>query len=284
MNAVSFNQVDDRLTHEPSAVGRERLLSRSGEPLFLAAWERVLMMHFEVDAESLQRDVPYQLDLWNGRAFVSLVAFTMRGMRPRLGGKPAALLFRPMATHDFLNVRTYVRHGEPGIHFLAEWLSNRVAVMLGPPIFGLPYHPGKILYDHNWKGGNLRGTVEDAQGRGRLEYQGALTAAPDFSSYTAGSFTEWLMERYTAFNAAGGWKRFFRVWHPSWPQAPADVSFLDKSLLTNHWPWFKDARLVGANFSPSFETVWMGRPHRVKAGIMEASSHLSHRAELAEWD
>jgi len=38
---------------------------------------RVLMMHFEVDAKALQRDVPYELDLHHGRAFVTLVAFTM---------------------------------------------------------------------------------------------------------------------------------------------------------------------------------------------------------------
>ena len=91
-----------------SAAGRERLLSCRGEPLFLADWLRVLMIHFEVDAEALQRDVPYTLDLRDGRAFVSVVAFTMANMRPRVGGQLAAWLFKPIATHDFLNVRTYV--------------------------------------------------------------------------------------------------------------------------------------------------------------------------------
>src|SRR5437773_2699784 len=88
-----------------SATARRRMRSNRGEPLFLAAWERVLMIHFEVDAESLQRDVPYELDLLDGRAFVSLVAFTMRGMKPRFGGELLGWLFRPIATHDFLNVR-----------------------------------------------------------------------------------------------------------------------------------------------------------------------------------
>ena len=93
-----------------SEVARCRLLSRPGEPLFYADWERVLMIHFEVDSKALQRDVPFELDQRDGRAFVSVVAFTMRGMRPRIGGRLAAWLFRPIATHDFLNVRTYVRH------------------------------------------------------------------------------------------------------------------------------------------------------------------------------
>ncbi len=63
--------------------GRGRLFSRPGEPLFLAGWERVLFIHFEVDAAVLQRDVPFPLDLRDGKAYVSLVAFTMRDMRVR---------------------------------------------------------------------------------------------------------------------------------------------------------------------------------------------------------
>src|SRR6266436_7723570 len=109
-----------------SQAARQRLLSLPGEPLFIADWDRVLMIHYEVEPDTLQRAVPFELELNEGRAFVSLVAFTMRGMKPRMGGHLAALLLKPIATHEFLNVRTYVRHrGESGIYFLAEWLSNR---------------------------------------------------------------------------------------------------------------------------------------------------------------
>src|ERR1043166_5129237 len=104
-----------------------------GEPLFVADWDRVLMIHFAVDAKRLQHDVPFELDLRDGLAFVWLVAFTMRGMRPGLGGCLPSWMFRPIATHDLLNGRTYVRTGgEAGIHFLAEWVSSRLALALGP--------------------------------------------------------------------------------------------------------------------------------------------------------
>ena len=130
-----------------SGTARERLLSVAGEPLFIADWERVLMLHFEVEPEALQRVVPFELDLRAGRAFISAVAFTMRGMRPRVGGRFAAWLLKPIATHEFLNVRTYVRHrGEFGIYFLAEWLPNRLSVALGPRLFGLPYRSGRFHY------------------------------------------------------------------------------------------------------------------------------------------
>lgn len=224
------------------------------------------MIHFEVDADALQRDVPYKLDLREGRAFVSLVVFTMRGMKPRIGGRLAAWLLRPIATHDFLNVRTYVRHGgEAGIHFLAEWLSGRLAAKLGPATFGLPYRHGRIAYDHDRPCGRLRGRVADVRTGLTFTYRAGLEtgAPPDFAPCERGSLDEWLMERYTAFNSAGGRKRFFRVWHPPWPQCRMEVDVRDDSLLKRNWRWFAGARLIGANFSPGFREVWMGRPHRI---------------------
>src|SRR5436190_4742139 len=109
------------------------MLSRAGEPLFFARWDRAIFIHYEVNPVVLQREVPFPLDLREGRAYVSLVAFTLLRMRPRIGGLLGEWLFKPIASHEFLNVRTYVRHaGEPGIFFLAEWFSNPLSVRLGP--------------------------------------------------------------------------------------------------------------------------------------------------------
>lgn len=257
-----LQQVDERKS--PSAVARTRMLSQPGEAIFYADWMRALMMHFEADAEQLQRAVPYQLDLHEGRAFVTLVAFTMENMRPRIGGRLGAWLLKPIATHDFLNVRTYVRHnGEPGIHFLAEWLSNWLAVQLGPVSFGLPYRHGRINYDHHWETGRIRGRVTDARTQSQFSYRADLEIGAPLESCAHDSLDAWLMERYTAFNAARGRRRFFRVWHPPWPQAGASARVQDDSLLTTSWPWFAQARLVGANYSPGLKQVWMGKPHRV---------------------
>src|SRR5262245_10231598 len=54
---------------EPTALGcgalsvaaKERMLSRRGEPLFLADWLDVLMVHYEVDRPQLQGVVPFEL-------------------------------------------------------------------------------------------------------------------------------------------------------------------------------------------------------------------------------
>ena len=175
---------------------------------------------------------------------------------------------KPLAAHEFLNVRTYVQHREErGIHFLAEWLPNRLAVLLGPGAFGLPYRLGRLDYDHQHESGLVRGAVQDVRTAGVLNYSACIDKDACFVPCPAGSLDEWLMERFTAFNAAQGRRRFFRVWHEPWPQARAEVHLGDLSLLTEAWPFFRDTQLIGANYSPGVRCVWMGRPHHVEEGL-----------------
>jgi len=148
---------------------------------------------------------------------------------------------------------------EPGIHFLAEWLSNRLAVKLGPEAFGLPYRHGNITYGYDWRNGLIRGRVGPCGNE--LVYHADFRNPFSFHPCEEGSLEEWLMERYTAFNSAGGRKRFFRVWHPPWLKCDVEATIERDSLLTRIWPWFSRTNLAGANFSHGFADVWMGRPH-----------------------
>ena len=252
-------------TGAPSLVARSRMLSRRGEPLLIADWADVLMVHLEVEPSALQCATPFTLDLFDGRAFVSLVFFTMRRMRPRRGGRLGEWLFRPIATHEFLNVRTYVEHdGETGFQFLAEWLPNALSVQLGPGVFGLPYRLGEFHYQHDADSGEIGGQVIDVGTGTRLAYHGNLDCGDSFAPCAADSFDEWLMERYTAFTNRGDRSRFFRVWHPPWPQVRAEVELDDNSLLRARWPWLAEGQAIGANYSPGFRDVWMGRPQRTR--------------------
>ena len=254
MNGV----VASRTTQSEAA--RRRMLAVGGEPMFYARWDRAVFIHYQADPVVLQRAVPFDLDLREGRAFVSIVAFTLSRMRPRIGGRIGEWLFKPIATHEFLNVRTYVRHrGEPGIYFLAEWLSNPLSVRLGPRTFGLPYRFGRLTYDHASIGGALCGTVDARQGR--LEYAGEI-CHPDFAPAEPDSLTEFMLERYTAFTQQRNRARFFRVWHLPWEQAAAEIDVSANALLEATGAWWKTAECIGANYSPGAE-VWMGRPHRI---------------------
>src|SRR5947207_4821687 len=158
---------------------------KQGEPFLFSDWDRALFIHFEVNAAALQADVPFRLDLYEGKAYVSLVAFTMRRLRPRLGGRLAQWCFKPIATHELLNLRTYVRsRSEAGIYFLAEWIPNRLSAFLGPRTFGLPYRLGRLDYQHLHEQGRVCGCVEGTipkgggeQARLRLKYSAEFAVA-----------------------------------------------------------------------------------------------------------
>ena len=247
-------------TDDLSNAGKRRLLAKAGEPLFLATWDRSVFIHYEADRGLLQREIPFELDLRDGRAYVSVVAFTLLRMRPRIGGRFAEWLFKPIASHEFLNVRTYVRQaGEPGIFFLAEWLSNPLSVRLGPKTFGLPYKFGRLTYEHAQSAGEIYGNAEAREGC--LSYQGNLCGGR-FAPSDTGSLTEFILERYTAFTCHGKRRRLFRVWHEPWQQMPIDIDVSANDLLASTGLWWKTAQYIGANYSPGVE-VWMGRPHRI---------------------
>ena len=248
-----------------SEIAKRHLLSIRGEPLFLANWENLIFIHYETDPQELQRCVPYDLDCYHGRAFVSLVAFTMHGMRPRFGGRIGELLLRPIATHDFLNVRTYVRHkGEPGIYFMREWLSSRIAACLGPWSFGLPYRFGRIDYQPS----TGCGSAGDHERRGKVEADAgsfhfcAAFEANDLGICTSESLDEFLLERYTAFTQFRKCRRFFRIWHEPWQQVPAKIQIATDDLIHSTGRWWRDARCIGGNYSPGVN-VWMGWPHAI---------------------
>lgn len=244
-----------------------RLLALPREPLFFGDWDRTLMLHYEVDPEALAPHVPFPLDLRDGKAYVTLVAFTLRGMRPRRGGRLGRWLFRPIATHRFLNVRSYVRVGdEAGIYFLTEYMDNLFSLKLGPLCFGLPYRYATLRYDHRHEDSELAGRVRRHGRPGVFAYRAKLPPVP-FEAAPVGSLAEWLMERYTAFVRRRGKSLFFRVWHPPWPNAPAEAVVMDDSLLRAELPWFDRARYVGAHYSPGVFDVWMGRVHAAEAAV-----------------
>jgi uncharacterized protein YqjF (DUF2071 family) len=246
----------------PNDAARHRLLSMAGEPLFFSDWLRAVFIHYEIDPKILQPHIPFPLDLYHGKAYISVVAFTMQDLRPRLGGRLGAMLFRPIATHGLLNIRTYVRYqGETGIYFIAEWIPNRLSAWLGPRTFGLPYLLGNLQYHHQHEQGNVSGTV--TAGPIQLAYQAEISCRAPLQECEPGSVDDFLLERYTAFTCIGSKQRFFRIWHAPWRQTSIPGSILHDSLLMDTWPWFKAAKYFSSHYSPGVENVCMGRPQLV---------------------
>lgn len=126
--------LDDRLllTHRPA-----------GRPVMRQRWEHLLFLHWEVAAEALARLLPpgLEVDLFDGRAYVGLVAFTMAGVRP--SGLPSV---QGLSNFHETNVRTYVKtpEGLPGVWFFSLDAANLAAVMIARTWFRLPYYYARM--------------------------------------------------------------------------------------------------------------------------------------------
>lgn len=254
-------QAADPTLSLPTLSGAAKRSMETGrfERLFLGDWTGLTFLHYEADPGPLQEAVPFPLDLHEGRAHVSLVAFTMRRFRPALGGRLTSWLTAPLATQRFLNLRTYVDGPlGPGIFFMHEWLDHPLAVRLGPATFGLPYRRGALSYQNHQgrAGGHVSADGVEGGFSGQMgEYE--ATAPP-------GSRDEFLQERYLAYTAAGFRRLAFRVWHEPWKCRPLSLDSLTMSgFLENlRQPWTKSLRFAGAAWSEGVVDVWMGRPHR----------------------
>ena len=101
-------------------------------------WHDLLFAHWAVSAESLARVVPspFELDLFEGRAWIGVVPFVMTNVAPR--GVPA---LPGLSSFPELNVRTYVRvAGRPGVYFFSLDAASVLAVRAARLLLHLPYY------------------------------------------------------------------------------------------------------------------------------------------------
>ena len=101
-------------------------------------WRELLFLHWAVDPAVIQARLPGSLrvDCFEGKAWLGVVPFFMRGVRPRfLPGVPGISNFLE------LNLRTYVvdEAGRPGVWFFSLDTSHRLPVWIARKFFHLPY-------------------------------------------------------------------------------------------------------------------------------------------------
>lgn len=160
-------------------------------------WEKLLFLHWRIEPTEVEKTLPPGLtvDTFDGSAWLGLVPFFMRGIRPRfLPSVPGISNFLEM------NIRTYVHDaaGRPGVWFYSLDAAQSLGVAIGRRCFHLPYYradmtakvrEGKIHYSCD-----RRGDWEPS--RSEFVYSGGDTLpAPD-----PASLEFFLVERYLLFS------------------------------------------------------------------------------------
>jgi uncharacterized protein YqjF (DUF2071 family) len=192
-------------------------------------WRDALFLHWRADADVLRRSIPsdIELDLYDGHAWISIVAFRITGARPRFAPTFAAL--PPFAE---INVRTYVRDAEKsGVWFFTLDAANRAAVYGGRTL-SLNYLNATISSvstDTHYRYEAVR--TDHRAGAARL----TATARIDPTSRIApsNSLEHWLVERYCFFTTKNGRTKRGDVVHDPWLLHDATATIVQNTLLSS---------------------------------------------------
>lgn len=172
---------------------------------FYQEWNRAIFIHWMVDAQILRNQVPSELeiDLYDGKAWVSLVAFTMEKIRPK-SIPPVA----PISNFNEINLRTYVKFkNKAGVYFLSIEAGSRLSSLVARRISELPYRYSRINRTPNVYTSNN----SSFQDHLNIEFQIGNPV------YQKSDLDLWLTERYALFQDTIRYINAFEIHHLEWP-------------------------------------------------------------------
>ena len=189
-------------------------------------WRALAFLHFACDPEEVAPLLPpgLEVDTFDGKAWIGLVPFLMRGVRPRgLPGVPGHAHFAET------NVRTYVhRDGrEPGVWFFSLEASSSLACRVARTTFHLPYHEAEM--DVRLLAGHCE--YESTRCSGGQSCLVIGDAGPDLPAPQPGSLEFFLIERYQLYAQRGSRLMKGRVFHPPYTLRSFKVSTLEETLV-----------------------------------------------------
>lgn len=114
----------------------------AGQWQYYQEWNNVLFFHWVVPYKSLRNCVPKNLniDTFDGKAYVSLVAFTMQKIRPK---KLPSIPF--ISNFHEINLRTYINNdNKKGVYFLNIETEKLLSAFIAQKLSGLPYEKARI--------------------------------------------------------------------------------------------------------------------------------------------
>ena len=183
--------------------------------LFLSAeWRHLIMLNYEVDSKILIPYIPAgtELDLWKGRAFISLVGFMF------LNTRVCGISFPFHQNFEEVNLRFYVKRkisGEErrGVVFIKEIVPKRTLAYIA-----------NRLYNENYVSLPMRHRIEENP----LEVEYGWKYANDWQSFSVRADGNWqipdkdseeefITEHYWGYSGKQNQKCLeYQVKHPHW--------------------------------------------------------------------
>lgn len=200
-------------------------------------WETLLFLHWPVEPDLVAKDLPpgLQVDTYEGKAWIGVVPFLMRKVRPRFLPTVSGLSEFPE-----LNLRTYVvdAQGRPGVWFYSLDTPKRLPNWIARSFFHLNYRLARMQVASSGNGCTYRSELGGVHGwDAPQDYRWEREGQPYFAE--PGSLDFFLVERYRLF-AHDAWKGRLltgKVHHEPYPLQAARLDCYSKRLFeTNGMP------------------------------------------------
>jgi uncharacterized protein YqjF (DUF2071 family) len=218
----------------------------AGKVVGYQKWRSLAFLHWAVPVEALRAVVPaaFALDLYEGTAYVGIVPFAMREIRPSWLPRLFALNFLET------NVRTYVVcNNRPGVYFFSLEAASRLAVWHARTFFGLPYHHARMQMTES--GGRV--DYSTRRGGSGPSHQVRYQIGEPLGASRPGSLEHFLLERYLLFVRRGEQMFAGQVHHTPYPVQRAHVMDVRDELVAAAGLPAVSAPPVFAHYSPGVD-------------------------------
>jgi hypothetical protein len=193
----------------------------------LQRWQKLTFLHWRYTPELIEPFIPKPLilDTFDGAAWLGLVPFLIRDLRP-----PWLSPLPWISQFPETNVRTYVRgpDGKRGVWFFTLEADRLLAVWTARTIYHLPYR---------WAAMNVSqdgGYVCYRSERKRLFGRGATDVVIEpGEGIDTGALENFLTARFRLFSTSGRTIFTAPIEHDPWPLQSAKVVRLQESLFNN---------------------------------------------------
>lgn len=186
-----------------------------GKFQYYQEWNRAVFLHWKVDYESLRKLVPevFNLDQINGEYYISIVAFTMEKIRPRL---LPSLSF--ISNFDEVNVRTYIDNdGKKGVFFINIEAEKLLSCLVAKNLSGLPYQKANMKRNS----GQYDSQLDSKKLKLHIDYE----IGTPLKQKT--NLDLWLTERYCLYLQDNGKNIRYDIHHKEWEIDDVNIKNLE---------------------------------------------------------
>lgn len=213
-------------------------------PFLTAHWKNLIVVNYEVDPEALRARLPdgVELDLFEGRALISVVAFHFQDMRVA-GIIPAF----PTRNFEEVNLRFYVKRRvrdewRRGVVFVREIVPSRIVAVTARLLYSEPYYRLPMRHDFSAFDDTLGGTLSYSISHQTPPVTIQATTTGDLISLNNDAVASFILEHYWGYTRRrGGRTSEYRVAHPSWKIWRAQSLCVSPELTFLYPPEFSEA-------------------------------------------